>query len=67
VVEYREVCITLLFVGFDSEEPNRIMVIIRGGLRAESDPTLCGLRNLYYLLLVALGLICLSLAGILLE
>jgi hypothetical protein len=29
VVESWEVCITLLFVGIDSEEPNLILVIIR--------------------------------------
>jgi hypothetical protein len=45
VVESREVCITLLFVGIDSEKPNLILVIVRRGLRVESDLTFCGLLN----------------------
>jgi hypothetical protein len=43
VVEFQEVCITLLFVRIDSEELKLILVIIQGVLRVESDPTLCGL------------------------
>jgi hypothetical protein len=41
VVESQEVCITLLFVGIDREEPNLILVIIRGGLRVNSNLALC--------------------------
>jgi hypothetical protein len=41
VVESQEVCITLLFMGIESEEPNLILVIVRGGLRVERNPTLC--------------------------
>jgi hypothetical protein len=32
-------------MGIDSEEPNLILVIIRGGLMVESNPTLCGHHN----------------------
>jgi hypothetical protein len=45
VIECREVSITLLFVGIDSEELNLIFVIVRGGLRVESNPALCGHLN----------------------
>jgi hypothetical protein len=45
VVESQEVCITLLFMGIDSEELNLILVIVRGGLRVESNPALCGHLN----------------------
>jgi hypothetical protein len=45
VVESREVCITLLFIGIDSEELNLMLVIVQGGLRVESNPTLCGHLN----------------------
>jgi hypothetical protein len=45
MVEFREVCITLLFMGIDSEESNLILVIVQGGLRVESNPTFFGLLN----------------------
>jgi hypothetical protein len=45
VFESREVCITLLFVGINSEESNSILVIVQRGLRVESNPTLCGPLN----------------------
>jgi hypothetical protein len=45
VIECREVSIILLFVGIDSEELNLIFVIVRGGLRVESNPALCGHLN----------------------
>jgi hypothetical protein len=45
VVGSQKVCIALLFVGIDSEEPNSILVIIQGGFKVESNPTLCRLLN----------------------
>jgi hypothetical protein len=45
VVESQEVCIILLFVQIDSEEPNFILVIVWGGLRVESNPAFCGHIN----------------------
>jgi hypothetical protein len=45
VIESQKVCITLLFMRIDSEEPNLILVIVRGGLRVESNPALCGHLN----------------------
>jgi hypothetical protein len=45
VAESQEVCITLLFMGIDSEELNLILVIIQGGLRVENNPALCGHLN----------------------
>jgi hypothetical protein len=44
-IESREVCITLLFMGIDSEEPNLILVIVQICLRVESNPALCGHLN----------------------
>jgi hypothetical protein len=41
VVESREVCIILLFMGIDSEEPNLILMIVQGVLRVESNLALC--------------------------
>jgi hypothetical protein len=45
MVESWEVCITLLFMRIDSQEPNLILVIVQGGLRVESNPALCGHLN----------------------
>jgi hypothetical protein len=45
VVESWEVCITRLFVRIDSEEPNLILVTVRGGLRIESNTVLYGHLN----------------------
>jgi hypothetical protein len=44
LVESQEVCISL-FLGIHSEEPNLILVIVRGGLRVESNSVLCGHLN----------------------
>jgi hypothetical protein len=45
VVESQEVCIALLFVGNESEEPNSTLVAVQGGFRVESNPALRGLHN----------------------
>jgi hypothetical protein len=44
MVESREVCIALLFMGIDSEEPVWPWWQL-GRIRVERDPALCGLLN----------------------
>jgi hypothetical protein len=45
VVELQKICIALIFVGTDSEEPNSTFDVVQGGFRVDSNPTLCGLLN----------------------